>query len=80
MSSFSVFSTTKTEPWAATLPCFHCFDGGDQSMEEGGGGDLLCHPDLLPSVQSSPYICSSSTRKQHFSEIMSNPAIFRIKK
>ena len=35
MSSFSVFSLTKTEPWAATSPCLHCFEGGRAQSVEG---------------------------------------------
>ena len=73
MSSFSAFSPMKTEPRAAASPCLCCFDGVGGV---GAGGDLLCHPDLLPSVQFSSDIRSSSTRKQHFSEIMSNSVIF----
>ena len=39
MSSFSAFSPTKTELWAAASPCLQCFDGGAQSV---GRGAVTC--------------------------------------
>ena len=45
MSSFSVFLSTKTESWAATLPFLHCFEGeGAQSVEEACCAKQICFP------------------------------------
>ena len=75
MSNFSVFSHTKTDAVGSRFAMLTLFWRGRGSV---CGGGLLCHPDLLPSMQFD--IHSSSTWKQHFSEIMSNSVIFRIKK
>ena len=34
----------RAEPWAATLPCLHCFDGGAQSVEEACCATQICFP------------------------------------
>ena len=63
----------------AVVSCFAMLTLFCRKMGSVCGGGLLCHPDLLPSMQFSPDIRSSSIQKQHFSQMMSNSAIFHVK-
>ena len=69
MSSFSAFLPTKTEAVSSHFAMLTLLWQGSSVCGEGSGGDLLCHPDLVPSVQFSPDKRSSSTREQHYSKI-----------
>ena len=45
MSSFSVFSLEKTEPWEAASPCLHRFEGGGAQFVEGACcATQICFP------------------------------------
>ena len=53
MLSFSVFSLTKTVPWAAASPCLHCFEGGvAQSVDRACCATQICFP-LCSFAQTS---------------------------
>ena len=71
------FRRWTTEPWAAMLTLF--WRGSGSVCGEGGGGDLLCYPDLLPSLQFSLDICSTSTRKQQSVKLSQIPQYSALK-
>ena len=66
VSSFQSFFAYEDRAVASYFAMFTLFRRGMGSV---CGGGLLCQPVLLPSMQFSPDICSSFTRKQHFIQI-----------
>ena len=52
MSSFSVFSQTKTELLAAALPCLHCFEGGGSQSVEGAVSPRIMSNAMISAIKN----------------------------